>query len=231
MKKDQSEQKTVILSIPDTSHGAITYRQVKEYCYKNEHIFDCHTFDDKSKKPSILIYPGEDVLWGLVRTRKNPKEIIKKFFDDVKMLKNFGYETEDKKILSKRLEKIFGEVVQEIIGFKNINLFLLNNQKTNQKPYFFDSPEDGTTNSDNWPRKRRAETDNVTRNTYGKVVMQTPVHLLEDHIVCLNPEKKERDRTYRVKNSPKPYRKFDGNKNKHCSHCPFPEGCVMCTLP
>ena len=26
-------------------------------------------------------------------------------------------------------------------------------------------------------------------------------------------------------------RKFDGQKRRHCSQCPFPEGCVMCTLP
>ena len=26
-------------------------------------------------------------------------------------------------------------------------------------------------------------------------------------------------------------RKFTGQPRKHCSHCPFPEGCVMCTLP
>ena len=26
-------------------------------------------------------------------------------------------------------------------------------------------------------------------------------------------------------------RKFDGKKRRHCSQCPFPEGCGMCTLP
>ena len=36
-----------------------------------------------------------------------------------------------------------------------------------------------------------------------------------------------------VHNAPpgKQRRKFDGQKRRHCSGCPFPEGCVMCTLP
>ena len=36
-----------------------------------------------------------------------------------------------------------------------------------------------------------------------------------------------------VHNAPpsKRLRHFNGKPHKHCSGCPFPEGCVMCTLP
>jgi hypothetical protein len=36
-----------------------------------------------------------------------------------------------------------------------------------------------------------------------------------------------------VHNAPsgKRRRKFTGQPQRHCSSCPFPEGCVMCTLP
>lgn len=36
-----------------------------------------------------------------------------------------------------------------------------------------------------------------------------------------------------VHNAPsgKRRRKFTGQPRRHCSRCPFPEGCMMCTLP
>lgn len=50
--------------------------------------------------------------------------------------------------------------------------------------------------------------------------------------VCLNPNDKEIERVYRLheptRNS---YRYFDGKYHRHCSKCPFAEGCIICTLP
>jgi hypothetical protein len=50
--------------------------------------------------------------------------------------------------------------------------------------------------------------------------------------VCLNPNKKERGRVYRLQEPTRnSYRNFDGKYHRHCSKCPFAEGCIMCTLP
>ncbi len=40
----------------------------------------------------------------------------------------------------------------------------------------------------------------------------------------------ERDVTVHDASPSKRRRKFTGQPRRHCSHCPFPEGCVMCTL-
>lgn len=132
-----------------------------------------------------------------------------------------------KMILDKgTLPESMGENKITILGYKKIRQFILDNQKTNKDDYFVD--EYGV---NNWARKLKADPDLIRRNTGGKVILQTPVHLLDDRVVVLNYDKPEKERIIRVKNSPKPYRKFDGQYHRHCSKCPFPEGCIMCTLP
>ncbi len=84
--------------------------------------------------------------------------------------------------------------------------------------------------SNNWFRKISVDPDDVERFTAGKIFMMMPVHLLPGNPICLDPSKKERERIYVVEGSPKPYRKFDGTKKKHCSRCPFHDGCMVCTL-
>lgn len=119
--------------------------------------------------------------------------------------------------------------IMELVGkFSGLNVGKKN--KTNYKkqtPSAYYADEYGP---DNWFRKITVDPDDIRRYTGGAVIMMTPVHLLPGNPVCLNPNKKESERTYIVKNSPKPYRKFDGTSKKHCSGCPFEEGCVMCTL-
>ncbi len=83
---------------------------------------------------------------------------------------------------------------------------------------------------ENWFRKISVDPDEVERFTAGKIFMMMPVHLLLGNPVCLDPSKKERERIYIVEDSPKPYRRFDGTKKKHCSRCPFEDGCMVCTL-
>lgn len=41
----------------------------------------------------------------------------------------------------------------------------------------------------------------------------------------------EREVTVHDAPSGKRHRRFDGHPRRHCSQCPFPEGCVVCTLP
>lgn len=118
-----------------------------------------------------------------------------------------------------------GELKREIIGYKNIRQYLLNNPKDNQDDYFVQ--EYGPVN---WARKHSVDPDNIQRNnTGGAVIMSAMVHL-SDEVQCLDPDKPFLERIYTVPGSPKPYRKFDGGYHKHCSKCPFSEGCVMCTL-
>lgn len=78
----------------------------------------------------------------------------------------------------------------------------------------------------------KALNKNAGQQTNGRVIMGTPVHLLDEDIRVINPEARERDQIVHVKKSARnPYRKFDGAYHRHCSKCPFPEGCVMCCLP
>ena len=125
-----------------------------------------------------------------------------------------------------------GAFTQTIRGVKKIRQYLLGNTKENQEDYWLSElmKIDGF-DSDNYARKAKVDLDSVRRFTGKAVVVQTPVHLLDERVQVLNLEKKERDRIYLVKDSRKPYRKFNGQHNRHCSKCPFPEGCVMCTLP
>lgn len=118
-----------------------------------------------------------------------------------------------------------GELTQTFTTYKRMRQFLLYEQKQNQQPYFVD--EFG---SNNWARKPKVDPDEITRFTAGKIIIAKPVHL-SDPVTCLNRDKPERERIYVVPNSKKPYRKFDGNHKRHCSGCPFEEGCVVCTLP
>lgn len=73
----------------------------------------------------------------------------------------------------------------------------------------------------------------LKENAQNKIIFADPVHL-DDRVECLDLSKPERERVYLVKDS-KPdsmlYRSFDGKPHRHCSGCPFPEGCVTCTLP
>ncbi len=66
----------------------------------------------------------------------------------------------------------------------------------------------------------------------GGVVMGVPVHLNpENNVSAIDWDVPERERVYEIKGSRNALRKFDGNYHRHCSKCPFPEGCIMCTLP
>ncbi len=123
-------------------------------------------------------------------------------------------------------EDMIGDLERQIKGYKKIRQYLLDDPKTNQDDYFVQ--EYGPLN---WMRRPTVDPDDIRRETGGKVVFTTPVHLLDDRVTVLDPEKRESERTYVVKDSSHPYRKFDGSPNRHCSKCPFPEGCVMCTLP
>ena len=60
----------------------------------------------------------------------------------------------------------------------------------------------------------------------GSVVLMRPV-TDEPHMT------KHSEREVTVHDAPagKRHRKFTGQPRRHCSHCPFPEGCVMCMLP
>lgn len=50
--------------------------------------------------------------------------------------------------------------------------------------------------------------------------------------VCLNPDEKEKERIYRmIEPTRNSYRNFDGKYHRHCSKCPFAEGCITCALP
>jgi hypothetical protein len=104
-------------------------------------------------------------------------------------------------------------------------LHKLNLKKHTSEAYYADDY-----GSDNWFRKISVDPDEVERFTAGKVFMTMPVHLLPGNPICLDPSKKERERIYVVEGSPKPYRRFDGTKRKHCSRCPFEDGCMVCTL-
>ena len=198
--------KTIILLLPSSvsMKKEITLRrQVRKFCEKNKYRFAPKNYEK----------------WYGCRKGRYPEIIITS-------------EKLSSELRTKGLsEGSIGELTESIIGIKKIRQYLLNNRKTNQEYYFVDNNPFGETNPDNWVRKRKADPEKVERNTNGKVVIQTPVHLLDDRVTCLNPDKPERQRTYRVKDSPKPYRKFDGQHRRHCSKCPFPEGCVMCTLP
>lgn len=108
--------------------------------------------------------------------------------------------------------------------FGKINAF--NWKKQTPKEYYSDKY-----GSDNWFRKVMVDPDGIERFTAGKLILMMPVHLLPGNPVCLNYNKSERERIYVIEGSSKPYRKFDGSYKKHCSRCPFEEGCVMCTLP
>ena len=119
-----------------------------------------------------------------------------------------------------------GDYVKTIVSRKKISQFLLNNIKNNQEEYFSDS-----FGGANWARKLKVDPDEIRRFTGGKVILTTPIHLLDKRVYCLNYEKPVHDRIYVVEGSSKPYRKFDGKYHKHCSGCPFDEGCITCTLP
>lgn len=78
---------------------------------------------------------------------------------------------------------------------------------------------------DEMMRKRDVEeTDRAAAS--GRVVLRSPIndeprmtkHSEQDVTVHDAPPGKRR-------------RKFTGQPRRHCSHCPFPEGCMMCTLP
>lgn len=115
---------------------------------------------------------------------------------------------------------------QTFVSYKKIRQFVLNNQKTNQQDYFTD--EFG---QENWARKLKVDPDLLVRETFGKMILSQPVHLSDKNLQCLNYEKPPNERIYTVSDSDKPYRKFNGQYHRHCSSCPFEEGCIVCTLP
>jgi hypothetical protein len=77
----------------------------------------------------------------------------------------------------------------------------------------------------------RQEEEKMKKST-GGVIIGLPVHLNPNNpVTAIDWDVPEKDRVYVVKNSRNSYRKFDGDHHRHCSKCPFEEGCVMCTLP
>jgi hypothetical protein len=81
---------------------------------------------------------------------------------------------------------------------------------------------------------KRHEDPVLKRHAEGKIIMTVPVHLSDKRVQCLDYSLSERERVYLVADSKQGsqlYRKFDGKPKRHCSGCPFPKGCVMCTLP
>lgn len=74
----------------------------------------------------------------------------------------------------------------------------------------------------------------LKENAKNKIILTTPVELLDTRVECLDYTKPERERVYFVKDS-KPgsvlYRTFDGIKRIYCSGCSDSEGCRMCLLP
>ncbi len=141
---------------------------------------------------------------------------------------DFAKEMKEISADKKTSEKDMGQWERTIVGKKKIGQYLLDNEKSNQYPYFTGSTSDSENNT-LW-RKKTADPELIERNTNGMVIITTPVHLIDNGVTCLNPDKKERERIYSVEGSDKPYRKFDGQYRRHCGGCPFPEGCIMCTL-
>ncbi len=78
---------------------------------------------------------------------------------------------------------------------------------------------------DEMMRKRDGEeADRVVAS--GRVVIMPPISDEQQGLT------KHSEFDVSVHNAPsgKRRRKFTGEKRRHCSHCPFPEGCMMCTL-
>jgi len=167
----------------------------------------------------LALSDNSDILLGQLEKYCKKKDIFLEAFAEEK--------SKPKMVIEKDiLPESMGENKIIILGYKKIRQFMLNNKKTNQEDYFVS--EYG---SNNWSRKLKADPEQIRRNTGGAVIITTPVHLSDNRVVCLDPEKREKERIYVVKYSLKPYRKFDGNYNRHRSGCPFPEGCIICTLP
>ncbi|PCI20134.1 hypothetical protein COB64_02385 [Candidatus Wolfebacteria bacterium] len=81
-----------------------------------------------------------------------------------------------------------------------------------------------------YKKAKESEILNNAKTTEGKVILTTPVHLTDKDIQVVNPEDPENERVIRISNSRREYRQFDGGYHRHCSKCPFPEGCIMCCL-
>jgi hypothetical protein len=135
---------------------------------------------------------------------------------------------EAKKIMQEEYQmSVWGidEIYRNIFGYKEIRQYLMDCPSTKHNDYFI--YEYG---AENWVRKPTPDPDLIIRETGGKILLGTPVHLLDTEVQVLNYDKPESERVILVKGSTKPYRKFDGQYHRHCGGCPFPEGCVMCTL-
>ena len=86
------------------------------------------------------------------------------------------------------------------------------------------------------PTYTQKEVDEMMRNrsveeakravASGRVVLMPPI-TDKPHTT----KHSERDVTVHDAPPDKQRRKFTGQKRRHCSRCPFPEGCVVCTLP
>ncbi len=81
---------------------------------------------------------------------------------------------------------------------------------------------------------RKHGDEKLLKYAENKIIFRTPVQYLDKRVQCLDYSKPERERVYQVLNS-KPgsahYRTFDGKPRRYCNDCPFPEGCITCTLP
>ena len=81
-----------------------------------------------------------------------------------------------------------------------------------------------------YKKAKEVQRRNEAKITEGKVILTVPVHLTDKDIQVVNPEDPENKRVIRIPGSRKEYRQFDGKYHRHCSKCPFPEGCIMCCL-
>ncbi|MDE2030789.1 MAG: hypothetical protein KGI58_00815 [Patescibacteria group bacterium] len=201
--------KKVTLIFPATiglKKEKILKNQVKDFCVKNIYDFEVVKDNSNSIKQTQMKIEHDPQLLAIAQSITSG--------------------------LSAMQLKDLGDLSETIVGEKKIRQYIMGNRKTNQHSYFVDDTRQigDIGNVNNWARKKTVDPDNVTRNTSGFVILTEGVHL-NQNFSCLNPEKSERERIYLVKDSPKPYRKFDGNYNRHCSKCPFTEGCVVCTLP
>lgn len=182
--------------------GDVLLAQVRTFCNKNEYSFAQVSHTTWS---DWLIFKNDSYPSMLIVPSDVQKSVLKK-----------ACQNND-----------IGDIAVYISTYKRIRQYLMGNQKQNTEPYFVELPGVG-----NWARKPTIDHDELPPPIgMTGIVMTTPVHLLDDRVQCLNLDKPERERTYLVADSSKPYRKFDGQSRKHCSKCPFSEGCVMCTFP
>lgn len=75
--------------------------------------------------------------------------------------------------------------------------------------------------------RKRDDQEALRATASGRLVMTPPISDEQQGIT----KHGEFDVSVHNTTSGKHRRKFTGQPRRHCSHCPFPDGCMMCTLP